>query len=219
MKSPECIAAPVVDELRTNVREREPRQEGRAQFPRTEAACLASSEAMTFEHSATTRLDRIRAANASRRADRLAVAAYGEELLPKLFGGGWHLSRRNATFPAGILTPRRYMCQINSHTWFDHPLVFRQDGTRGPDSPANCVIVGMPYGAVVDDELSTSGRQDAEMLGRLGWGIWWRPDLSTHYPGWTQLVVAKHGLLACAASSGFRPIVSPAARLRGGHRA
>lgn len=178
-------------------------------FPRIEAACAASTEAMAQQYAAQTTSDRLRASHASRHAAELARAAYGEELLPRLFGGAWRLSRHNHNYPPAILTPRRCHVHVSSHALFDHPLVYRLDGTRGPDSPKNCVIIGRPYGAVVNGELTTFARQDAAQLAGMGWGIWWRPDLSTWYPGWTQLVVAKHGIQACGTPEVFRPIASP----------
>lgn len=181
-------------------------------FPRVEAACAASTEAMALQRAAKSRTERLRADNASHRADTLAREAYGQEMLPLLFGGGWHPSRRHADFPYAVLTLRRDRMSYPQigQTLFDHPLVYRQNGTRGPDGPTNVVIIGRPYPIAQDGKLSTFAREDAAQLAAMGWGTWWRPDLSTHYPGWTQLVVAKHGLQAIGAPGGqFWPIASP----------
>lgn len=181
-------------------------------FPRVEAACAASIEAMTLQLAAKGRAEHMRADNAARGAKALAQGAYGQEMLPTLLGGEWHLSRRNAHFPPAVMTRRRDRLSYPQigQALFDHPLVYRQNGTHGPDGPTNVVIVGRPYPIAQDGKLSTFAREDAAQLAALGWGIWWRPDLSTHYPGWTQLVVAKHGLQAIGAPAGqFWPIASP----------
>ncbi|MBN8904114.1 MAG: hypothetical protein BGO51_28465 [Rhodospirillales bacterium 69-11] len=179
-------------------------------FPQVAAACAASLDAIVLQRSALTRLERLHADQASRRASEQAMQAYRTELLPRLFGGSWHLSRRNAHFPAAILQAG-HRPALRPACWqtFDHPLVFRQAGTSGPDHPRNTVLIGQPYAAVAGSELSASVREEAAELADRGWSIHWSPDLSTHYPGWTQLIIARFGIEMSPAAHGFLPIALP----------
>lgn len=181
-------------------------------FPHVEAACAAAAEAMALERAAETRPQQLRARHAARRASAMAVEAYGEEMLPMLFGGRWRLSTGHSDFPYPIITRghRHLAYRQIGQTLFDHPLVYRLGGTAGPDTKKNTAIIGRPYPIAGDGKLGTFAREDADALAAVGWGCWWRPDLSTHYPGWTQLVVAKYDLQAIGAAPwGFWPIASP----------
>ena len=142
----------------------------------------------------------------------LAIDAYGEEMLPMLFGGGWRPSTGHRDFPYPIIVRGHphLIGQQFGHSLFDHPLTYRRSGTAGPDTRKNTVIIGLPYPIAGGGKLGTFAREDAAALAALGWGTWWRPDLSTHYPAWTQLVIAKYDLQAIGAGAwGFRPIASP----------
>jgi hypothetical protein len=161
---------------------------------------------------ATTGLERRVAEWAEDVAQEEGDAAYAEELLPALFYGEWRLSTRHANFPAAVLNLGRHRYCPSLHAIFDHPIVFRRAGTKGKDSYKNTVIIGRPYPIVGDDgELASAARENAAFLASLGWGCWWRRDLSTWYPGWTQLVIAKHGIQACGTPDGFTPLASATA--------
>jgi hypothetical protein len=182
-------------------------------YPQIEAACAAVTAAMALTVSAKSNAERIRAGWAEQSAADEANSAYGEELLPALFGGTWRLSTRHANFPDAIFNLGKWRYPNPClHALFDHPLVFRSAGSRGPDCYKNTVIIGRPYPIVTDDgELTSPARENAAWLAARGWGCWWRKDLSAWYPGWTQLVVAKHGIQACGTPDGFLPIASATA--------
>jgi hypothetical protein len=181
-------------------------------FPRIVAACVAVTAAKALANAATSKEERLGARPAEWAAAAEATTAYAEELLPTLFGGSWRLSTRNANFPPAVFSSGKWRPIPSLHSLFDHPLVFRRSGTRGHDSYKNTVILGRPYPIVsAEGELLQSARDVGTWLAERGWGVWWRPDLSSWYPGWTQLVVAKHGIQACGTPDGFTPIASATA--------
>jgi hypothetical protein len=91
--------------------------------------------------------------------------------------------------------------------------VFRRAGSHGADSYKNTVIIGRPYPSRIRDEATgqfcSHALANAAWLADLGWRCWWCPYLSTWYPGWTQLVVAKHlSQQPTGIPAGFIPIAT-----------
>src|ERR1700692_719982 len=82
-------------------------------YPRIGAACVAVTAAKAQANAAKSDADRMRAGRAARAATDEANSAYGEELLPALFGGAWRLS---SNFPFNTSPCPRAL--------FDHALVF-----------------------------------------------------------------------------------------------
>lgn len=174
-------------------------------FPRCAEAC----ERVALTNAASRQ--RTAAEQESRQRHQLAAAAaYAEELLPLVLGG---TSRRTSSAinpyePDGRL--------FNSRELFDHPLVYRHRGTRGPLTRRDAAVIGMPY-ATLDDtgEPTDDALRAARALGAIGIGVWARPDLSAWLPGSTRLVIAAPDLYepgplaaqARAAEFGFRAIV------------
>lgn len=179
------------------------------QFPRVRAACEASRQVQAQHADPTTRREDILARAAAIAAAEQARDAYAGELLPAIFGGAWRLSTRHPHWPARIFG--RGKASHHSYgrwTLFDHGLVFRARGTRGPDTYKNCAVIGRPY-TVPSAWLrpGTGAAEEAAALFVMGLGVWWRPDLSTWNPPKTQLILCAQGLRADdAARFGFEAV-------------
>ena len=62
--------------------------------------------------------------------------------------------------------------------------------TRFPKVFAACEAVTQ----AIDGVLCVQGRPAAAKLAALGWGAWWRHDLSAWFPRWTQLASPALGI-------------------------
>ena len=120
-----------------------------------------------------------------------ALQAYADELLPHLLGGQWIVTQRYGWPP---------FYHANSHSIgspiYDHEIVFRQRGIRGPSNWRTCAVISQPYNALDrNGELLPSFHEAATALAaQHNVGVWARNDLSSWCPGWTNLVVIARGL-------------------------
>ena len=124
-------------------------------------------------------------------AQQSATEAYATELLPAILGGEWQPARSPDWVGDLIRYPGRPRIgcpPIDTHEMFDHPIVFRRKGYKGPLTWRIAAIVGRPY-RVIDSvgaftpEAAHGARWLAE---KQGVGYWVRRDLSAWYPGWTN---------------------------------
>lgn len=185
-------------------------------FPAIASACAEISAPMDEQHAQ--RDNRIATRRLERRqdlAEARAVAAYASELLPAVLGGAWFLSPRSGTWPAALF-PRRQrfdvVLQLPFQVLFDHPLIYRRRGARGPLTWRIGAAIGRPYDALNEDGSPMQSALDAaSTLAEFGIGTWARPDLSAWYPGWTSLLLGALGLRAVDASRfGFLALGEPA---------
>jgi hypothetical protein len=133
-----------------------------------------------------------------------ASQAYADELLPDILGGQWIATRHYGWPP---------FYHANNHSIgspiYDHEIVFRQRGIRGPNSWQTCAVISQPYNALaVDGEPRPSFEQAAIALtAQHNVGVWVRADLSSWFPGSTSLVVIARGLRReLAQHFGFRSV-------------
>jgi hypothetical protein len=179
-------------------------------YPRIEAACVAVKAAMALIDAARDKSEQRFADRAAQAAEAKGVRAYATDLLPIFASGKWRPSADHAHDPDAILDLPPHQSSLCA--LFDHPLVFRRAGSHGADSYKNTVIIGRPYPIRGADtgQFYSQALDNAAWLAERGWRCWWHRDLSTWYPGWTQLVVAKHLFQQpTGIPAGFIPIIAP----------
>jgi hypothetical protein len=174
---------------------------------------VAVKEAMALADAANKgKLEQVYADRAAQAAEAKGVAAYARDLLPQFSGSKWRLSTDHANDPDAILELPPY--QSSLYALLDHPLVFRRAGSHGADSCKNTILIGRPYPSRIRGEATgqfhSQAIGDAAWLAERGWQCWWCRHLSTWYPGWTQLVVAKHlSQQPTGVPAGFTRIIGP----------
>jgi hypothetical protein len=121
-----------------------------------------------------------------KRQHEAMVKALAEEALPcAMPGTQWRMSHAR---------PPRLEPFIGSYgrhdTRLDHLMVFRRQGMRGVtwDSAA---VVAQPYMSAMRDETIA---QMLQIFAQARIGIWSSAALSTHFPGWTALLICARGL-------------------------
>lgn len=179
------------------------------QFPQTAAACAEAAAALAGVHATTDNTPARTAANQrQQRAQEQARHAYAAELLPAILGEAWTVKHRSWNWPGALFTRSPARTPVLFHALFDHPLVFRRVGARGPAAWTRCALIGLPYDALTKEgAIAPSARDIATALAEQGIPVWVRPDLSCWYPGWTQLTLAAPGLRGLdPAAFGFQAI-------------
>lgn len=146
------------------------------------------------------------ACEANLESEKCVRNCYAREMLPRILGGEWRETGR------GLYVRRGYYREFiagNHHDLLDHWKHYRQLGARGPSSFKNTLIIAHPYNLwpresrALDAELHSGICATAkECAARYGVGIWARPDLSVHYPGWTSMVLFAGGLAGRADDAG-----------------
>jgi hypothetical protein len=119
-----------------------------------------------------------------------ALNAYALELLPEIMPGTTWKIAQGTTFPS-----RRFRW-FAQRPLFDHWHVYRRQGARGGNTWRNSAVISYPCGvldnagAVCDEAVA----QAKQFRGTDGVSVWVRGDLSSHFPGATQLVIVAFGL-------------------------
>jgi hypothetical protein len=115
-----------------------------------------------------------------------AYAALLDEIMP---GWGWFKPERdrsdNLTSEYCKWGVRR---MPDTFSLFDHPVLMRKRGLKGPTTWGNSAMIGQPYGSP-NPQLA-----GIRWLQERGVAAWTRPDLSLWCPGSTQLVIAAKEL-------------------------
>jgi hypothetical protein len=134
--------------------------------------------------------DRIASKVEGRSLQEEAERLYGVEMIEPILGDRWIIPLRNQRFPE-VLLPRQEQYSVNLHAIFDHPIVYRRYGKRGPTTRKNAAVIGRPYNHIL---TNYDGIECAAYLWGLGIGVWIREDLSSWNPPHTCLVLAAEGL-------------------------
>jgi hypothetical protein len=182
------------------------------QFPQITAACAEIKHWMAIRNQQEKDKLRSRWRYPEEEAARDRVRlAYAEEMLAPILGSKWKPSTRSTITTRGRKNWGYPRWHEFGRPLFDHTDVYRQVGARGPNTWENCCAVSHPYGALDKDGKPLDGALNhAGGLAIEGLGTWVRKDLSSWYPGWTQLVIVAKGLPAAqAAKYGFIALADP----------